>query len=189
MGWGFLKALVPGLSGAGKALQAKSQAAAQNRGTKFEGQLDFATLLAQRDAENARLKAQADNDFVTNTIKREQEGRDGRSAAWKGLLSAQRTLSPAMMPNVSPYAAPQRQATGAEQQGANALTAEVMARLTGGNPMAPIVKRDPGLEFDPTAMVDMGLLNPSKGETRAGWLGALFGGGADAYLQSQRERR
>ena len=186
---GFLKALIPGVSGVGKALQAKSQAAASNRGTKFEGQLDFARLMAERDAENARLKAQADNDFVTNTIAREKEGRDGRSSAWKGLLSAQALLNPAAMPNVSPYAAPQRQVTAAERQGGDALTAEVMARLTGGNPMEAIRRRDPGLEYDPTQQVDLGLLNPSKGETRSGWLGALFGGGADAYLQSQRERR
>jgi len=186
---GFLKALVPGLSGAGKALQASSQASASNRGTKFEGQLDFARLMAERDAKNADLKAAADNDFVSNTIARETEGRAGRQDAWRKLLSAQNTLSPSQMPNVAgPYAAPQRQPTAMERQGGDALSAEVLARLQGGNPMEAVTRRDPGLEFDPTAMIDPRLLDASKGEKRAGWLGALLGGGADAYLQQQRGR-
>lgn len=185
--FGWLKNLIPGVSGVGKALQASSQADATNRGTKFEGQLDYAKLLADRDAENARLKAQADNDFVANTIKREQEGRTGREDAWRKLLSAQNVLSPAAMPNVSPYAAAQRQATGAERQGADALTAEVLARLQGGNPMEAITRRDPGLEYDPTKQVDLRLLDPSKGEKRKGWLGALFGSSADGYTSYQKQ--
>jgi len=205
MGWGWLKTIgkigsvaaapftggasVAGLSvidalgGAGKALQASSQASASNRGTKFEGQLDYARLLAERDAENARLKAQADNDFVDNTIKREVEGRAGRQDAWRKLLSAQNLMNPAEMPNVSPYAAAQRKPTDMERQGADALSAEVLARLQGGNPMEDIRRRDPGLEFDPTALVDPRLLDASKGEKRKGWLGALLGGASDAYSQ------
>ncbi len=168
--------MASGLGAIGSGMSASSQQAANNRGAKFAGQMDLATLLAQRDIENARLAAQADNDFVTNTIKREQEGRDGRSAAWKGLLSAQRMINPGAMPNVSPYAAAQRQATGAERQGADALTAEVMARLAGGNPMAQVERRAPGLQFDPTGMVDLNLLNAGKGERAGNWLGAIFSG-------------
>ena len=186
--WAQLATL--GASAISKALGAKSQASAANRGTKFEGQLDFAKLMADRDAKNADLKASADNDFVTNTIKRETEGRTGREDAWRKLLSAQRMMSPSQMPNVAgPYAAPQRQATGMERQGGEALSAEVLARLQGGNPMEAILRRDPGLEYDPTAQVDLNLLNASKGETRAGWLGALLGGGADAYAQQQRRNQ
>lgn len=186
--FGWLKNLIPGLGAAGKALQAKSQAAATNRGTKYEGQLDFARLMAERDAYNARLKADADNDFVDNTIKRETEGRAGRQDAWRKLLSAGNVLSPAQMPNVSPYASPQRQATDMERQGADALSAEVLARLQGGNPMEAVQRRAPGLEYDPTTQVDLNLLNPSKGELRAGWLGALLGGGYDAYDARQNRR-
>jgi 4-hydroxy-4-methyl-2-oxoglutarate aldolase len=66
--------------------------------------------------------------------------------------------------------------------------AEVLARLQGGNPMEAVTRRAPGLEYDPTAQVDMNLLNASKGEKRAGWLGALLGGGAAAFQQQRNSR-
>jgi hypothetical protein len=164
----------------GKALQGGSQAAASNRGTKFEGQLDFSRLMADRDAKNADLKAAADNDFVSNTIARETEGRAGRQDAWRKLLSAQRMMSPSQMPNVAgPYAMAQRQPTAMERQGGEALSAEVLARLQGGNPMEAVTRRDPGLEYDPTAQVDLNLLNAGRGEKVSGWLGALLGGLGD----------
>jgi hypothetical protein len=84
------------------------------------------------------------------------------------------------MPNVAgPYAMAQRQPTAMERQGGEALSAEVLARLQGGNPMEAVTRRDPGLEYDPTAQVDLNLLNAGRGEKVSGWLGALLGGLGD----------
>ncbi len=176
---GILKGIGKGigqLSGLGAGLGGASQASANNRGQKFGGQMDLATLLQQRDIENARLLAQADNDFTANQISREQEGRAGQQDAWRKLLSAQRVTNPGQMPNVSPYAAPQRQATHAELTGATALSEEVRNRLINGNPIAAIERRGSGMTFDPRTVVDPRLLDAGKGEKITGWLSAFLNG-------------
>jgi len=142
---------LPAILGAGGAgLGAISQGQASNRGTKFEGQLALQNLLMQRDQQG-----------FNNSLLREQEGRTGASDAWKKLLSAQHTLSPAAMPNLSPYGLPQRQATDAERTGADALTQQVLARLQGGNPI-PQFQQSPN-------MVDPKLLDPGLFERIAGY--------------------
>jgi hypothetical protein len=152
-GGGSLAALPAILGAGGAALGAISQGKAQNRGAEFGGQLDLERLLMERDAQ-----------FFNQNIAREQEGRAGASDAWRKLLSAQHTISPTPRPNVSPYSAAPRQATGAEMQGADALTQEVLARLTGGNPIAAPTQRP--LSVDPKLL-------------KSGWLEKLAGyGGA-----------
>lgn len=180
---GVLKGIGKGIGGLtgitggiGTGLAAGSQAQANNRGNKFQGQLDFATLLNQRDIANAQLAAQADNDFVKNTIAREAEGRAGREDAWRKLQSAQHVTNPGTQPNLSPYAIAPREHTDAEKTAATALSEEVRNRLLTGNPMEAVTRRAPGLQFDPTAMVDLGLLDPSKSEKVTGWLGAILRG-------------
>jgi hypothetical protein len=121
-----LSALPAILGGVG----AFSQGQAQNRGAEFSGQLDLEQLLMQRD-----------DQFLDQQLAREQEGRTGASDAWRKLLAAQRVTNPGPRPSLSPYSVAPRQATDMERQGADALSAEVMARLTGGNPIAPISQR------------------------------------------------
>jgi hypothetical protein len=193
IGKGLLNVATGGISGTiadllgagGSAAGAMSHGAAQNRDAQFSGQMDLASLLMQRDAELQRLRAGADNDYTSNQIARENSGMATRGDAWHKLLSAQHTLSPAQMPNVSPYAAPQRQATGAEQQGANALTSEVMARLEGGNPIAGIERRNPTL--DPVG-VDPKLLRPGGIERFGGILSPILSGIGGIGSQNGGER-
>lgn len=144
-----------GIAGAG--LAGASQGAASNRGNKFEGQLGLQSLLMQRDQQNFQ-----------NSIAREQEGRAGATDAWRKLLSAQHTLSPAAMPNITPYAAAQRMPTDAERTGADALTAEVLKRLQGGNPIAPFQQSPNG--------VDPSLLDPGLFERIAGYASPVLTG-------------
>lgn len=118
-------AALPGILGAaGQGLGALSQGQAQNRGAQFEGQLALEKLLMERDQQG-----------FSNAIAREQEGRAGSTDAFRKLLAAQRVSNPGARPQLSPYSVAPRQATGAELQGADALTQEVLARLTGGNPI------------------------------------------------------
>jgi hypothetical protein len=122
--------LATGLGAAGAAAGAFSQGQAQNRGAEFAGQLDLERLLMERD-----------DQFLDQQLAREQEGRESATDAYRKLLSAQRVLNPGPRPSFSTYSAPRRQATDMERQGADALSQEVMARLTGGNPIAPISQR------------------------------------------------
>jgi len=167
--------ILPAILGAGgAAVGSMANAAAQNRGAAFGGQLDLATLLAQRDMGLQQLRAGADNDYTSNQIARENSGMATQNNAWANLLKAQRVLNPVAMPNVSPYQSAQRQATDAEKQGANALTAEVMARLQGGNPVAAIEKRDPKFDYDPMKTIDPRLLKPGTGEKIGGILAPIL---------------
>lgn len=180
-GGASLSALPAILGAGGAAVGAMSNAAAQNRGAAFGGQLDLASILAQRDAQLQNLRAQADNDYTANQIARENSGMATRDDAWRKLLSAQHTISPAAMPNVSPYAMAQRQPTGAERQGADALTAEVLARLQGGNQVAPVERRNPAFDYDPMSTINPGLLKPGGLERLGGVLApVLAAGGAIA---------
>lgn len=146
-------------------LGAISHGQANNRGEKFAGQLDLQQLLMQRDQQNFQ-----------NSIAREQEGRTGASDAWRKLLSAQHTLSPAAMPNITPYAAAQRMPTDAERAGADALTQEVLKRLQGGNPIGP---------FQQSPMtVDPKLLNPGLFERIAGYAAPALNG-FSVYMANQ----
>jgi hypothetical protein len=147
-------AALPAILGAGgAALGAISQGQASNRGQEFGGQLDLERLLMDRDAQ-----------FQNQQIAREQEGRTSGKDAWRRLLSAQHTISPGARPSLSPYSVAPRQATGAELQGADAMTQEVLARLMGGNPIAEPTQRP--LAVDPKLL-------------KSGWLEKLAGyGGA-----------
>lgn len=153
------------LGGAGAGLGAYSQARASNRGNQFAGQLDLGQLLLQREA----LKGQADRDYHSQSLSREQDGRAGRRSAWLDLHRAQRTLSPAQRPNVSPYAAPQRMSTAEERAGADALTREVMARLQGGNPLPEVTRREVA-----TPNVDTDLLRAGGAERVTGVLSPIL---------------
>lgn len=177
MAWGWLKGLgkvVGGLtgigggggidygkladviSGGGAALGAYGQGQATNRDARFSGQMDMEQLLMQRD-----------RDYFNQMIAREQEGRASGTDAWRKLMAAQRTLSPGPRPQLSPYSVAPRQITDAERQGADAMTAEVMARLTGGNQIAMPTQRP--------MSVDPRLLEPGKLESTAGWLSPVLG--------------
>lgn len=157
-GGGSLAALGP-LLGAGGALAsglgAKSQADANNRGEKFSGQLDLERLLMDRDKQAQDL-----------AISREQEGRTGQTDAFRKLLSSQHILTPATQTHLSPYSAPSRVATDAERTSADALTRQMLARIQGGNPIAPVAPRAPA--------IDPRLLNAGTGESITGWLSALL---------------
>ena len=185
---GGLKAAgsIPGALGAGgAAIGAASKSAAENRDAKLSGQLDLAKLLMENEQakagigrDQAQLNLGADNNYVANQIARQQSGDASAQNAWKRLLSAQHTLSPNLAPNVSKYDAPARMPTDAEKQGANALTAEVMGRLQGGNPIAPVTRTDvtlPPWTYDPSKSVDPSLLNPGTGEKVGGWLSPILG--------------
>ena len=148
-----------GLSGilgaAGAGLGAASQAQAQNRGSQFAGQLDLEALLMARDAQDFNQR-----------VAREQEGRTGQSDAWRKLLASQHLLSPGARPQLSPYSVAPRQATGDERAGADAMTREVLARLQGGNPIAPVQQRP--LSVDPR------LLKAGRFESASGWLSPIL---------------
>lgn len=143
------------LGAGGAALGAIGQSKAQNRDAQYSGQLDLERLLMARDQQQ-----------FNNTLAREQDGRESGSDAWRKLLAAQRTISPGPRPQLSPYSVAPRQATGAEMDGANAMTAEVMARVQGGNPL-PMPAQRP-------MSVDPRLLKPGGMEQAAGWLSPIL---------------
>jgi hypothetical protein len=144
--------------GIGSALGGAAGSMANNRGEAFSGQMALANLLQQRDLSNRQLGMQADNAYLGNQIAREQEGRTGQQDAWRKLLASQHTLSPTQLPMVSQYQTPQRMPTAAEQTGASALTDQVLARLQGGNPIAPVERSNVASGFDPLSVVDPKLL-------------------------------
>lgn len=156
--------LLPSILGAaGAGLGAISQGQAQNRGEQFGGQMDLEKLLLEREQQ-----------LQQQQIAREQEGRTSGNDAWKRLLMAQHTIDPGARPQLSPYSVAPRQSTGAELQGADAMTQEVMKRLQGGNPIPAVTQHQ--------SVVDPSLL-------KSGWLEKLTGyGGAglSAYANLRR---
>ena len=185
-----LSALPAILGAGGAALGALSQGGAQNRDAQFSGQMDLAQLLMQRDTALQNLRAQADNDYTANQIAREQSGMATRGDAWHKLLAAQHTLSPGAQPQLAgPYNIAPRQATDVERQGADALSAEVMQRLQGGNPIAAVTKRDPRFDYDPLSTIDPRLLKAGKLEKLGGILSPILGiGGAALGASTGRIR-
>jgi hypothetical protein len=175
-GGASLAALGPILSAGGQAVGAASQGAAQNRGSQFGGQMDLANLLMQRELAQKGLEGSADRDYFDQVLRREQEGRTGRDDAWHKLISSQRTLSPGVRPQLSPYSVAPRHATDMERQGADALSAEVLARLQGGNPIGMPTRRDTSLRVDPMATIEPRLLRAGTGEKIGGWLAPIMGG-------------
>lgn len=172
IGTGGISGAVTDLFGAGGAAAGGyAKDAASNRDAQYAGQLDLAKLLAQRDQNQAQLNLNADNSYTSNQIARQQEGDASAQNAWRRLLSAQHTLSPSAMPNITPYAMARRQPTDAETQGANALTSEVMQRLQGGNPITPVTRTDVTLGYDPMSTVDPNLLKAGTGERLSNILG------------------
>lgn len=161
-GGASLAALGPILGAAGAGLGAASQAKANNRGEQYGGQLDLEQLLMARDSQNQNMN-----------IAREQEGRAGQTDAFRKLLSAQHLLTPATQTHLSPYSATPRTATDAERGGADALTEQVLARLQGGNPIAPVESR-PITANDAAFRVDPRLLQAGSGEQIGGWLSAIL---------------
>lgn len=145
-------AAIPAIDAIGAGLGAFSQGQAQNRGAKFQGQMDLEQLLMARDQQG-----------FNNAIAREQEGRAGSSDALRKLFATGHLLNPGARPQLSPYSVAPRQASDAERTGASALQAEVLARLQGGNPIAQFQQRP--LSVDPK------LLN-------AGVLERIFGAAA-----------
>lgn len=161
-------AWLPAAMGAGgAALSGMGKDAAANRGAAFDGQSELARLMLARE----QLEAQSDRDVFDQGIQREQEGRTGREDAWRKLLASQRTLSPGARPQLSPYSIAPRQATEMERGGAEALSAEVLQRLQGGNPIQAPTRRAP----IPMPQIDPRLLKAGGLEQTAGWLGPLLG--------------
>jgi hypothetical protein len=149
--------LIPTIAGAaGDVLGGMSEAKAKNRGSQFEGQMDLERLLLDRD-----------NSHFNQGLLREQEGRAGGMDAWKRLMMAQHVSNQGQRPQLSPYSIAPRERSAEELQGANAMTNEVMARLMGGNPIAPVQSRE--------MSVDPRLLTPGKMESAMGYLHPLLG--------------
>jgi hypothetical protein len=159
---GATLAALPAVDAIAKGLGGVSQAKANNRGEQFGGQLDLEQLLMARDQQNQNM-----------SIAREQEGRTGQTDAYRKLLSAQHVLTPATHTSLSPYSVAPRTATDAERGGADALTQQVLARLQGGNPIAPVTPR-PLTANDSAFRIDPNLLKAGKGESISGWLSALL---------------
>jgi hypothetical protein len=154
--------LIPTIAGAaGAGLGALSQGMAQNRGQQYGGQLDLERLLMDRD-----------QSYFNQRIQREQEGRAGQSDAFRKLLATSHLLSPGPRPQLSPYSVASRMPTGAEQTGGNALLQQVLARLQGGNPIAPVTERP--MSVDPKLLKAGGLEKLfGYGSAGLGILGAL----------------
>jgi len=154
---GTTAATIGGIAGAaGSALGGLGDSQAKNRGAELASQNELSKQLLLRD------KAYQDA-----LVTREQEGRKAEGTNFARLLSAQHALSPASMPSVSPYAASQRQATGAEAQGADLLTQQVLARMAAGNPIPMPEKTD--------LMINRKLLKPGAAENWTNWLGTGAG--------------
>ena len=142
-----------------EAFGASADASAANRGTRMEAAYD-AELLNQA----------ARRDYNDSVIKREQEGRIGRDSAWKAALAANHVANrgdfqaPDYLAGMTNYSFTPKAATEGEQAAAGGLRDEAMARLRGGNPIAPIEKR-PDFQFDPKDMT------PSTMEKVSPWLG------------------
>lgn len=143
------------LGGAGAGLAGMGQDAAANRGAQFEGQ-------AMLDA----IQTSRDRDYWDQSLQREQDGRASQSDAWRKLLHAQRISNPVARPNVSPYQAAQRMPTDMERSGADAMSQEVMARLSGGSSL-PVPERRP-------VTVDPNLLKAGGLEKTSGWLAPIL---------------
>lgn len=155
-GGASLSALGPLLAGgAGAAMSGGSQQAASNRGAKFDGQLDLQQLLMARDGQ-----------AFDQNLRREQEGRASGTDAWRKLMAAERVGNPGARPQLSPYSVAPRQAAESELYGADALRAEALKRLTGGNQL-PMPQQSP-MQVDPS------LLNAGGLETAGNWLGPLL---------------
>lgn len=149
--------LIPTIAGAaGAGLGALAQGKAQNRGAEFGGQMDLERLLMDRDQQ-----------FFGNQLAREQEGREGSSDAFRKLLASARVLSPGPRPQLSKYSVAPRQVSVAELTGAEALQAEVLKRLQGGNPIAMPTMRP--------SQVDPRLLKPGLFERIAGYASPALG--------------
>jgi len=147
--------LANALGAGGAAVGAGANAAAHNRGAEFDGRIALEREIGQRD-----------RDYWDQVVQREQEGRASQGDAWRKLMAAQRMANPGPRPQLSPYSVAPRQATGAELQGADALTQEVMARLQNGNALPQVERRT--LTIDPT------LLKPGTAERVGGWLSPIL---------------
>ena len=171
------------IGGVGSALGGASQAQASNRGSKLAAQMALAQMMMLRDSTYWDQLMDKEKFGFSSQLQREQEGRAGREDAWRKLQSAQRVLSPEARPMLSPYSRPARQATAPERQGAEALSAEVMARLQGGNPIA--LPNLPTPEKTPVN-IDEGLMDAGLSEQTMGWLAPILtAAGSRRRQQSQ----
>jgi hypothetical protein len=142
-----------GAFGAGSG--AYSQGQAQNRGTQLDAQMEMERLLQDRER-------QAFNEQILAERSNRESGQD----AWRRLIAAQHMKSPGPQPMLTPYSVAPRARTGAELQGADAMTQEVMKRLQGGGTITPTPSRAPN--------IDMGLTKPGIMEKILG-IGAPVG--------------
>src|ERR1041384_8676167 len=87
VGASFIPGVGPALSGilgaAGSAAGSMANASAQNRDAQFSGQMDLASLLANRDLALQNLRAPGGNDHTSNQTAREQSGLGTRADAWE----------------------------------------------------------------------------------------------------------
>ena len=143
------------IGAAGAGINGASQQSATNRGAQFYGQRDLEQLLLDREKQT-----------FDQGIAREVEGRASGTDAWRKLMAAERVSNPGPRPNVSPYSVGPRVAGESELAGADAMRTEVMARLTGGNPIQMPAQRP--MNVDPRLL-------QSGGMERAGnWLGPIM---------------
>lgn len=150
-------AALPAIGAAGEMLGGFAQGQASNRGNEYSGQLDLARLIMERE----RMRGEAENDYFNQSLSRAQDNRAGRSSAFRSLLAAARLKSPGPRPQLSPYSIAPRTPTGDEVAGADALSAEVLARLQNGSPLPEVTRREIA---DPLEGVDAGLLRPGRME-------------------------
>lgn len=171
------------LGAGGAALGALGQGQAQNRGAQFGGQMDLSSLLLSRELGQAGLQGDADQDFFNQNLMREQEGRASRNDAMRSLMGAGRVLNPGPRPQLSPYSVKPREFSDTERQGAQAMQAEVMSRLQGGNALPQVERRQVNIGM-PT--VDPRLLQPGAMENISSWLAPILSG-LGAFTNQQRQ--
>lgn len=156
------------LGGAGGAAASIAQTQAANRANQLYAQYLRAGLGTQREQEETTR----DKNFWDQQVQRESEGRASGTDAWNKLLATQHTLSPGPRPQLSPYSVKPREATDTERSGAQALSAEVMRRLEGGNPLPMPTRR---ADISPDVGMDMDLASAGGVEQTLGWLAPIFG--------------
>jgi len=149
---------------AGDVLGGGADDSAANRSSALASQNELSKQLVQRD-----------RNYYDALIAREQEGRAAEGTALARLRSAQHLLSPGARPVVSPYGVQPRQLTDVEQGANQQISAEMMKRLTAGNPLPVPEKTD--------LQVDRSLMKP-------GWLEQLMGyGGAGLSAWGQLRKK
>lgn len=139
--WDRLKGLVPVAGAVGRGLQAAGEGMADNRVGEYLAEI-----------EREKLRQAAERDYQSQFINREQEGREGRTSAWKQLQQAAYAQNWGKQDRTpfSPYTRALTPPPQTVVEGAAGLEAEVKKRLLEGNPV-PVVNRPPPMPTLPKA--------------------------------------